>query len=70
MGYPGEALPPSRVHDGRPPMSNAAPLLEHLPDVEFYAPGSWGPAGIHQLIEPHGWRLPFERARRRADTAP
>ena len=23
----------------------STPLLEHPPDVEFYAPGSWGPAG-------------------------
>ena len=48
----------------------SAPLLEHPPAVEFYAPGSWGPAGIHPLIEPNAWRLPFERAWRRADTAP
>ena len=27
-----------------------------------YAPGSWGPNAIHQLIAPHAWRLPFERA--------
>ena len=25
-------------------------------------PGSWGPKSIHQLIAPHAWRLPFERA--------
>ena len=25
-------------------------------------PGSWGPNAIHQLIAPHAWRLPFERA--------
>jgi glucose-6-phosphate 1-dehydrogenase len=47
----------------------SAPLLEHPPDVEFYAPGSWGPAGIHPLIEPNAWRLPFERGWRMADTA-
>ncbi len=23
---------------------------------------SWGPKSIHQLIAPHAWRLPFERA--------
>jgi glucose-6-phosphate 1-dehydrogenase len=37
-------------------------LLEHPPPVRLYAPGSWGPKSIHQLIAPHAWRLPFERA--------
>ena len=37
-------------------------LLESPPPVRFYAPGSWGPNAIHQLIAPHAWRLPFERA--------
>ncbi|MFT4085645.1 MAG: glucose-6-phosphate dehydrogenase [Gordonia sp. (in: high G+C Gram-positive bacteria)] len=37
------------------------PLLEDPPMVKPYAPGSWGPNQIHQLIAPHGWRLPFER---------
>jgi glucose-6-phosphate 1-dehydrogenase len=36
-------------------------LLEGPPPVRFYAPGSWGPNAIHQLIAPHAWRLPFER---------
>jgi glucose-6-phosphate 1-dehydrogenase len=36
-------------------------LLEAPPPVRFYAPGSWGPNAIHQLIAPHAWRLPFER---------
>ena len=27
----------------------------------LYAPGSWGPNSMHQLIAPHAWRLPFER---------
>ena len=36
-------------------------LLESPPPVRFYAPGSWGPNAIHQLIAPHAWRLPFER---------
>jgi glucose-6-phosphate 1-dehydrogenase len=40
----------------------AAPLLEAPPPVRTYAPGSWGPNVIHQLIAPHAWRLPFERA--------
>ncbi|TKV56960.1 glucose-6-phosphate dehydrogenase [Nakamurella flava] len=40
----------------------AAPLLENPPPVKPYAPGSWGPNAIHQLIAPHAWRLPFERA--------
>ncbi len=36
-------------------------LLESPPPVRFYAPGSWGPNAIHQLIAPRAWRLPFER---------
>ena len=38
------------------------PLLEAPPPVKAYAPGSWGPNAIHQLVAPHAWRLPFERA--------
>jgi len=38
------------------------PLLTSPPPVRSYAPGSWGPNAIHQLIAPHAWRLPFERA--------
>jgi glucose-6-phosphate 1-dehydrogenase len=38
------------------------PLLNAPPPVRPYAPGSWGPNAIHQLIAPHTWRLPFERA--------
>jgi glucose-6-phosphate 1-dehydrogenase len=37
-------------------------LLEAPPPVRLYQPGSWGPKSIHQLIAPHAWRLPFERA--------
>jgi glucose-6-phosphate 1-dehydrogenase len=37
-------------------------LLESPPPVRLYPPGSWGPKNIHQLIAPHAWRLPFERA--------
>lgn len=36
-------------------------LLDDPPQVRPYAPGSWGPNAIHQLIAPHAWRLPFER---------
>jgi glucose-6-phosphate 1-dehydrogenase len=36
-------------------------LLEDPPPVKPYAPGTWGPNAIHQLIAPHAWRLPFER---------
>jgi len=43
-------------------------LLESPPPVRFYAPGSWGPNAIHQLIAPNAWRLPFERAWRNPDT--
>jgi len=40
----------------------STPLLEAPPPVRLYAPGSWGPNAIHQLVAPHAWRLPFERA--------
>ncbi len=38
------------------------PVLDDPPAAKPYAPGSWGPNAIHQLIAPHAWRLPFERA--------
>jgi glucose-6-phosphate 1-dehydrogenase len=40
----------------------STPLLDAPPPVRLYAPGSWGPNAIHQLIAPRAWRLPFERA--------
>jgi glucose-6-phosphate 1-dehydrogenase len=40
----------------------SAPLLAAPSPVRSYAPGSWGPNAIHQLVAPHAWRLPFERA--------
>ena len=40
----------------------SAPLIDSPPPVKIYAPGSWGPQSIYQLIAPHAWRLPFERA--------
>jgi glucose-6-phosphate 1-dehydrogenase len=40
----------------------SASLIDHPPPVRPYARGSWGPNQIHQLIAPHAWRLPFERA--------
>jgi glucose-6-phosphate 1-dehydrogenase len=40
----------------------STPMLEAPPPVRLYAPGSWGPNAIHQLVTPHAWRLPFERA--------
>jgi len=36
-------------------------VLDNPPPVKIYAPGSWGPQSIYQLIAPHAWRLPFER---------
>ena len=39
----------------------SSPLLEAPPPVRLYAPGSWGPNSMHQLVAPHAWRLPFER---------
>jgi glucose-6-phosphate 1-dehydrogenase len=44
------------------------PLLKNPPDLIPYAPGSWGPGQIRDLIAPHRWRLPFERRWR--DLAP
>jgi glucose-6-phosphate 1-dehydrogenase len=38
------------------------PLLDDPPEAKPYPEGSWGPNAIHQLIAPHAWRLPFERA--------
>ena len=46
----------------------AIPLLQSPPQVRLYDPGSWGPNAIHQLIAPHAWRLPFERAWRDPNT--
>jgi glucose-6-phosphate 1-dehydrogenase len=40
----------------------STPLLEDPPLVKPYAPGSWGPNAVHQLIAPNAWRLPFERS--------
>jgi glucose-6-phosphate 1-dehydrogenase len=36
----------------------AAPLLERPPAVGRYAPGSWGPDSVNQLIAPRRWHLP------------
>jgi glucose-6-phosphate 1-dehydrogenase len=44
----------------------SAPLLDNPPEVLIYAPGSWGPGPIRDLIAPHRWRLPFERRWREA----
>jgi glucose-6-phosphate 1-dehydrogenase len=44
------------------------PLLDAPPPVRRYAPGTWGPNAIHQLVAPHAWRLPFERAWRAPNT--
>jgi glucose-6-phosphate 1-dehydrogenase len=47
----------------------SVPLLETPPPVRLYQPGSWGPKSVHQLIAPHAWRLPFERAWRGPDNS-
>jgi glucose-6-phosphate 1-dehydrogenase len=47
----------------------SAPLLESPPEVQPYAPGSWGPDAIYDLIAPRRWRLPFERRWREAKAA-
>jgi len=43
------------------------PLLDAMPPVRPYEPGTWGPNAIHQLIAPNAWRLPFERSWREGD---
>ena len=48
----------------------STPLLEAPPPVRLYEPGSWGPKSIHQMIAPHAWRLPFERAWRGPPNTP
>ena len=47
----------------------STPLLENPPIVRPYAPGSWGPNQIHQLVSPFTWRLPFERSWRDPNSA-
>ena len=47
----------------------STPLIETPPPVRFYAPDSWGPKSIHQLVAPHAWRLPFERTWRDPNVA-
>ena len=37
------------------------PLLNADLPVLPYEPGSWGPEGVHDVIAPRRWRLPFER---------
>ncbi len=44
----------------------ATPLLDNPPPVVPYDQGSWGPDGVHDVIAPHRWRLPFERRWREA----
>ncbi|MCU1376560.1 MAG: glucose-6-phosphate dehydrogenase [Actinomycetia bacterium] len=39
----------------------SAQLLEKPPPVQPYAPGTWGPEAMHDLIGPQAWRLPFAR---------
>ena len=38
----------------------ATPILENPPPVRAYAPGSWGPDAVHELIAPRRWTLPDE----------
>ena len=46
----------------------STPLLDAPPPVRLYDQGSWGPKSVHQLVAPHAWRLPFERAWRATNT--
>jgi glucose-6-phosphate 1-dehydrogenase len=36
----------------------SAPVLEAPLPVRIYAPGSWGPEGVDELIAPGRWRVP------------
>jgi glucose-6-phosphate 1-dehydrogenase len=36
------------------------PILERDQSVHRYAPGSWGPHAVHELIAPRAWHLPDE----------
>jgi glucose-6-phosphate 1-dehydrogenase len=47
----------------------STPLLDDPPPVQPYAKGTWGPAGINDLIAPRTWRLPFERRWRSSRSA-
>ncbi|WP_435746536.1 glucose-6-phosphate dehydrogenase [Nocardioides sp. SYSU DS0663] len=42
--------------------AKSAELVDSPPPVRIYQPGTWGPNAMHQLVAPHAWRLPFERA--------
>ena len=35
----------------------AAPLLAAPPPVQPYAPGTWGPPAVDELVAPHAWQL-------------
>jgi glucose-6-phosphate 1-dehydrogenase len=48
----------------------SAPLLADLPIIEATPVGSLGPESVHDLVAPHGWRLPFERRWRDSRAAP
>jgi glucose-6-phosphate 1-dehydrogenase len=37
----------------------SAPLLQRPPEPRSYPAGSWGPAGVDQLIAPNRWHLPY-----------
>ncbi len=37
----------------------STPLLQHPPSPLTYAPGSWGPDGIDELVAPYRWHLPY-----------
>jgi glucose-6-phosphate 1-dehydrogenase len=40
----------------------SAPLLDAPPPAQPYAPGSWGPPAMNDLIAPRRWHLPGHRA--------
>jgi glucose-6-phosphate 1-dehydrogenase len=60
-----DARRPHAVHHRRghrAAVGGLDPVAGSPPPVRLYPPGSWGPKSIHQLVAPHAWRLPFERA--------
>ena len=67
-----DARRPHAVHHRRghrePVGALGAAAATNPPPVKPYAPGTWGPNAIHQLIAPHAWRLPFERVWREKKT--
>jgi glucose-6-phosphate 1-dehydrogenase len=48
----------------------STPLLENPPPVQTYAPGSWGPPAVDELIAPRRWYLPEPQENHAAGHSP